>query len=394
MIYSKNTKGKQNLIFKKAAVFFVILLTLPAGIILNSNNSTPAAGKSLAEKQQQINTSDTVILKENDEGDEVKKLQKKLYNIGYDITIDGKFGVETIETVKKFQADSVMEQTGVYSKTTEDALYKKTETRNYDEIEAAQQKKLQEQYFLSLEDKIKSFLGDELNNVGFIYYDINTGHKISINENKVCVAASTYKVGMNMVAYDWVRSGSLSLSEELFYSSEYFESGTGILQDQIDTTLKSSITVQKLLDLSIMYSDNIATNMITSRLGGFTAVCNTVSNITGITDVDMSSNTITPEMEFRLLKRLYDDKDEQFNAHLISTMKQTIFHDRIDKYLPQELVAHKVGNYGTYTNDVGIIFTDKPYIFVMYVDGTSDASSLIADLSKMLYEEQLNIPSF
>lgn len=194
-----------------------------------------------------------------------------------------------------------------------------------------------------------------------------------------------------MVAYNLARNGKLNLSEGLIYCNKYFESGTGILQGQIHTTLKSPISVQKLLNLSIIYSDNIATNMITSHLGGFMTVKKAVCNITGITDLENTSiNNITPEMEFSLFKKLYDEKDDQYYSHLINVMKETEFHDRIDKYIPHEIADHKIGNYGTYTNDVGIIFTDKPYIFVMYVDGISHAENLIADLSKIIYEQQIN----
>lgn len=191
-----------------------------------------------------------------------------------------------------------------------------------------------------------------------------------------------------MVAYNWVRNDKLSLTEGLLYSSKDYEAGTGILQGQINTTLKSPVKVQKLLDYSIMYSDNIATKMIQARLGGGQAVREAVCDLTGI-NINTVNNNITPEIEFRLLKKLYENRDDNYNSHLISMMKQTIFHDRIDKYVPKSLVAHKIGNYGAFVNDVGIIFTDEPYIFVMYVDGLSSSAEKIANVSKMVYEAQL-----
>ncbi|MEQ8155963.1 MAG: serine hydrolase, partial [Clostridiaceae bacterium] len=229
-----------------------------------------------------------------------------------------------------------------------------------------------------------------INRVGFLFYDITTGKKIAINEDMVCVAASTYKVGMNVVAYDLANSGELDLSSTIWYNSGYYESGTGVLQNQISATLANPVPIQKLLDYSIIYSDNIATNMVSSYLGGANSVRKQVGYITGTTGIDITKNVITPEEEFLLLKKIYDNKDDANYSHLISIMKQTIFHDRIDKYIPQEITAHKIGNYGSYTNDVGIIFTDKPYIFVMYTNGVSDADELIADLSNLIYNEQLN----
>ncbi|MEQ8199258.1 MAG: serine hydrolase, partial [Clostridiaceae bacterium] len=132
------------------------------------------------------------------------------------------------------------------------------------------------------------------------------------------------------------------------------------------------------------------TNMVSGYLGGANYVRAKVSSITGVTGIDTTRNVITPEEEFLLLRRIYDNRDNTYYSHLISVMEQTIFHDRIDKYIPQEITAHKIGDYGSYTNDVGIIFTDKPYIFVMYTNGVSDADELIAGLSNLIYNEQLN----
>lgn len=241
----------------------------------------------------------------------------------------------------------------------------------------------------NLENKIKDYLGNELNNVGLIYYDLTTNKKISINGDELFTSASTYKVGMNIVAYNMVKEGTLSLSDNIKYSSGYYEEGTGILQSQIDTTLNSPISIQKLLDYAIIYSDNIATNMITEKLGGFDSVRQAVSYFTGVTEPTVSGNVITPETEFRLLKNLYSNRFDQYHSHLIEVMKNTEFHDRIDKYLPYNLVAHKIGSYDSYINDVGIIFTDKPYILVIYTNELTDATEKIATLSNIIYSAQL-----
>ncbi|WP_238907093.1 serine hydrolase [Clostridium sp. YIM B02506] len=241
----------------------------------------------------------------------------------------------------------------------------------------------------NLENKIKDYLGNELNNVGLIYYDLTTNKKISINGDELFTAASTYKVGMNIVAYNMVKEGFLSLNDSIKYSSGYYEEGTGILQSQIDTTLNSPISIQKLLDYAIIYSDNIATNMITEKLGGFDSVRQAVSYFTGVSEPTVSGNVITPETEFRLLKNLYSNRFDQYHSHLIEVMKNTEFHDRIDKYLPYNLVAHKIGSYDSYINDVGIIFTDKPYILVIYTNELTDATEKIATLSNIIYSAQL-----
>lgn len=338
---------------------------------------------------QQDTKPGTVLLKVGDKGTAVLELQKKLFNIGYTLTVDGNYGPGTQKIIETIQTKYNIEKTGSYTKATEKVVADIKEVRNYDAEQKALDEKTNQLANLPLQDKIKAYLGTGVSKVGFIYYDLTSGEKIAINENKVCVAASTYKVGMNMVAYDAVRAGTLDLNEGLKYNSTMYEGGTGILQGQINTTLTKPVPVQKLLDLAITHSDNIATNMISRRLGGTQAVRKAVLKMTGITNVDVVNNKTTPEVQFRLLKKLYENRSDKYNAHLIDVMKQTIFHDRIDKYVPKNLVAHKIGNYGAYTNDIGIVFTDKPYVFVMYVDGLTNPAEKIAQVSKMVYEAQL-----
>lgn len=242
----------------------------------------------------------------------------------------------------------------------------------------------------NLETAVKNYLGKDISKVGFVYYDPKTEQKIAINEEKVFTAASTVKVQMNMVAYDWVKNGKLSLDEKLQYTSKDYEAGTGIIQGMDKS---KPFTVQTLLDYSIKYSDNIATHMIQRRLGGGQAVRKMANEIAG-TNTDTKDNDITAEEEFRLLKKLYENQRDPNYARLIEDMKNTAFHDRIDKYIPQEICAHKIGNYANFVNDVGIVYTPKPYIFVIYTEGLLGAKDKpveekIAGLSKLIYDAQL-----
>ena len=41
-------------------------------------------------------------------------------------------------------------------------------------------------------------------------------------------------------------------------------------------------------------------------------------------------------------------------------MKKTDFHDRLDKYVDKSIVAHKIGDYNDYVNDVGVVMFVVP----------------------------------
>lgn len=242
---------------------------------------------------------------------------------------------------------------------------------------------------LPIKERIQKYLGSDINRFGFIYYDLTSGEKIAINENKVFTAASTYKVGLNMVTYEKIRNGSLDINKGITYvASNDYEGGTGILQSQVNTTLAKPVPVSKLLELSITHSDNIATRMLNRILGGAKGVRQNMNSMVGLS-CDTSSNKTTPEIQFRLLKKLYENRDDKYYSQLISNMKNTIFHDRLDKYLPYDKVAHKIGNYGGAVSDIGIVFTDKPYVIIAYAEGVSGPAEKISKISRMIYNEQL-----
>lgn len=236
-------------------------------------------------------------------------------------------------------------------------------------------------------DKIGEEISDYLKQcdgeIGLVFYDINREKTISINEEEEFAGASTYKVFMNIVAYETLKYESGSLEDIIYYSDIYYEGGTGILQGENF----SYLDLQTLLDYSIIYSDNIATNMVTGYLGGFYNVLYTIGEVLD-ENICVSDNIITPNQMFAALKFIYENKDEEYYSHMIETMTETIFNDRIDKNLPKDIVAHKIGTYGLYIHDAAIVLLkDNPYILVIYTFGVDDADNVISTISDIIYSE-------
>jgi beta-lactamase class A len=234
----------------------------------------------------------------------------------------------------------------------------------------------------SLEQKIRDYLGTNVSKVGLGYYDIQTGKGFSINGDKYFTAASTVKVQMNMVLFDMVKEGKVKINESLQYTQSDYEAGTGILQGKDKS---KPIPLLTLSDYSIIYSDNIATNMIMRRIGR-TEMKRRFGVKVGHS-VPVDKNSVTPNEGMTFLKQLYENKDNnEYYTRLIGIMKTTVFHDRLDKYVPKSIVAHKIGNYGAFVNDVGIVYAPKPYIITVYTEGMPNANEVIANISKILYE--------
>lgn len=212
-----------------------------------------------------------------------------------------------------------------------------------------------------------------------IYYNFDTHEKISLNEDENFIAASTYKLGLNVVYYYLESINQIDLNDEITYIYEDYEEGTGILQtyDYI-----GAIKISDLLDYSLIYSDNIATNMLGRYIGGHPSVREQLYNILDIS-YNYTENIITPEIAFTILSYVYNNIDDF--SHMISVLTETEFHDRLDRYLPTDIVAHKVGNYNEYIHDVGIIFDECPYILIIYTKDLNDAEEIIGQVSKAIY---------
>jgi beta-lactamase class A len=234
----------------------------------------------------------------------------------------------------------------------------------------------------SLEKQIRDYVGQDINNFGMVYYDINSKTAIEINSDKQFVAASTIKVPINMLMFDMIADKKIDINEKLQYIEVDYEDGAGILQG---SDLSNPISIKTLSEYSIIYSDNIAINMLLRKVGNenrYNFIEETVGHA-----IEHEGNYTTPKDSFKILERLYTnpDKNKYYND-IIETMKKTEFHDRINKYIPKEIVAHKIGDYAEYVNDMGIVYTEKPYILAVFTKDMPEAYETIGQVSKIIYE--------
>lgn len=250
--------------------------------------------------------------------------------------------------------------------------------------EAASNTEATEKFDEELYSKLANFLGDNISNVGLVYYNLTTKEYVTINENMDFDAASTYKVGLNLLYYYYADKGEIDLSALLTYYDYFYQDGTGILSGYCYPGME--ISIEELLDLSIIYSDNIATAMLSDYLGGYNSVREQLYSLLSI-DYVLYENLITPAVSAEILKYVYDNRELSGFNHLIETMKVTIFHERLDKYIPTNLVAHKIGSIDSYVHDIGFVFTNEPYIISIYTEGIYDSDETIAHLSKIIYNK-------
>lgn len=253
-----------------------------------------------------------------------------------------------------------------------------------------------------IDEKVDEIVGNYKDNISIYYKNLNTDDEYILNPDKYYIAASTTKVPLCMMILDQVFEGTLSLEDTIYYENTDSEGGSGVLYYLSEVP---NITIGDAVYLSIVESDNIAKNML-HRISEV-ALTDYLREITEDDSIPYE-NSITARQLYEVLERLYENPDNNpYYEKLIAYMTKTDFHDRLDKYLPYDIVAHKIGDYYRYFHDCGIVYAKDPYIIVIltkdignlseepYENGSEDeryildwgneAYEMIANISKEIY---------
>ncbi|BAK81467.1 serine hydrolase [Candidatus Arthromitus sp. SFB-rat-Yit] len=238
-----------------------------------------------------------------------------------------------------------------------------------------------------LKNKILTYLGDRVDNVGVTFYDITTKESFSINGDVLFKAGSTHKVPLNIVLYDLVQAGKIDLNSRVEYiHSKHYESGSGILQNYVVNEYLSPQTFSELSKRSLLNSDNIAANMLISGISEVTSLYREYGKILGA-PLDRTGNLFSTNDMTKFLFKLYENKDNNpYYKNIIQYLKDSSTGVRIGRYIPEAIVANKYGSFQGNYHDMGIVFGDRPFILAIYTKDLSNAEKVIADIAKIVYE--------
>jgi len=237
-----------------------------------------------------------------------------------------------------------------------------------------------------LKSRLNEYLENQQGKYGLYYINLITKEEFGINERDEFIAASTTKLPMNMLLYREIEAGRIDPDSILTYKEENYEPGTGIIQE---SEFGSTYTVREAARLSIVYSDNCAMNMIIELLG-IDNIRKYMQDLGGTVYYGENHRSCPYDLAV-YAARLYEFYMEcpEIAGILIEDLQNTLWNDRINKYLPKEVrVPHKIGNYPNVYNDVGIVFASKPYVLAVMSDNIEHetASDVIATISKMIYD--------
>jgi len=250
----------------------------------------------------------------------------------------------------------------------------------------ARRKEQNAQFYEDLQAKFNELATVQTGAVAISYLDLTTGKALNVNGDTPFVAASCIKVPLAMLVSDAIKAGELSWDQKLTFSESEREAGTGILNPQAG----DQFSIEELMKVSITHSDNIAKNMLFNAIAptqaeGFEKMFAAyLPDAQVFTDYQFTANDLANILQF-----LMNHKSENEGYQKIfDWMKETVFEERLHTPNTQDNVAHKIGSWETFFNDMGVFSGKHPYILVVMTNelGETNALNHISDISDTVWQ--------
>ena len=216
-------------------------------------------------------------------------------------------------------------------------------------------------------------LGALPGDIGFYYKDLVSGESFGHREHDMFQAASVIKLPIYAVVMKLWAEGKLSLSEKIICHDEDKLPPCGALYF---FTGDVEVDINTLCGLMISLSDNAATNLLIKRLG--LDFLNEQFKEIGLKDTHLErllfdaessakglENRIVPAEMGELLERIYNHSfiNEEVSRRMEKLLLEQQINHKIPGYLPEGTpVAHKTGEDDGITNDVGVVYGEKPFV--------------------------------
>lgn len=247
--------------------------------------------------------------------------------------------------------------------------------------------------YSALKRNIADYVKGQPATYGIYFKDLANGGSFGINENQPIKAASTNKLLTVLYLNEQVVSGKLNWQDKITFNKDiHLNPQGGIMQTEAVDGAKYSLRV--LSNLSITLSDNTAHTMLLKYLG-LDNIADYMRRIGGQTVYPDGQNITTARDMGRYLEYLWDfaKRHPSEGGRLLDDLSYTIWDFGLPGKLPESVrVAHKEGLlYSGVSNDVGIVFSPRPYILVVLSEGQPDADggfNYIAEISRRVYDFQ------
>lgn len=263
-------------------------------------------------------------------------------------------------------SEIVTTHTGIYAKVDDQSWLSSKDLSEEDNRMEAVQELLNKKYSAS--------------NISVYVKQIASQKTAGINEDKMMYAASITKLPVLYYIQEKIDQKQYDLTEGLQYidkvatfEGSYSAEGSGSLSKTADNNY---YRIDTLINKTAKESDNVASNLLayyaTNQFDEF--FYEETTNIVG-EKWDMTSRMASAQMAGLMMEAIYEQA-----GYVLESLQSTQFDDqRIARDLPVT-VAHKIGDAYDYRHDVGVVYTDSPFILSIFTDKSDyDTISKIAN---------------
>ena len=189
------------------------------------------------------------------------------------------------------------------------------------------------------------------NNFSMSFYNTVTGETYDFNENKFSIAASTYKLPLNMYFYEMEQEGKIDPNEKFMWTG---------------------MTLSEVHRQSVLYSNNEVSEAMTAYWNNYYIYKENMRKYSSmpVEEIDeyyYLTNASCTRMMIDTLKYLYDNSDrfEEMIGYMKAAVPGQYFKAGVQEYE----IAHKYGEVNEFVNDVAIIYTPQPILLAVYTQG-------------------------
>lgn len=253
-----------------------------------------------------------------------------------------------------------------------------------------------------LEQKIKEFIKTQKGNVAVVVKNLTTKAEVKINENLIFPSASTIKLAIMSELLNRVNEGSMKLDDTIELTEAMKTGGDGILKE---LHYGHKFSLEEIMAMMIIVSDNMATNILIDLLGMDNV--NAAIKRLGLKNTKLQrkmmdsqaaregrENLITANDLAHILELIYygQNVNKKYSDMMLNVLKRQQVRGRLDLYLPEEvMIAHKTGDLDNLEHDAGIVYLkNNEYIICVLTNETStnkDGREIIGKISRIVYEE-------
>lgn len=210
--------------------------------------------------------------------------------------------------------------------------------------------------------------------ISIAYYNTANGEEYLWNSEEYFTAASIYKLPLNMYYYELEAAGEISP----------------------DTRIGGH-PLSSCHQHSLQYSNNELSEAMVSRLGTYQQYKTLIAKYGGIPleslpNTYFTGNRFNTAFILNTLKILYDG--QEFFADAIRYLKDATPGQWFETNIPDSecTIAQKYGwvvSDRTYAHTAGIVYTEEPFLLVVFTRGVANGGGIIGDIARICYDYNL-----